>query len=404
MKKILTALLAAAMLLTAMIPMAAAETVEMYGAGTILLKATGMCTYNFEEEQEEDWADAVEEVYIREMPEDPSASEVTEADLVDMMKYTVTTTKVILDSDLFTVDPSTEKEYEVVLRAEGYEDMHLALTIQNKRPVDFTIRTIDGEGNVVETKTLTYEEMEALCTDEVFSSAACPMHGLNSYHAIGVPLKKLLESVGIEFTEGMSLANRVVDAPASIEATEVNTGAKTGYVMENPESYWVKPRFTDNYKLTYEDLYGRERYFLRPWDDAEVSEMLAADGANWSIDARVKLAESGLYDVVEPVVAIQYESFEFNSDPRDPRTTTDVVWDLSKNERGFVFLFGLAMDDDPTTNTCAFDDEAGCYPIVKDESYAGKTAIEEGPDACGNSARQAKLVFGIDIFLEGGKN
>ena len=30
------------------------------------------------------------------------------------------------------------------------------------------------------------------------------------------------------------------------------------------------------------------------------------------------------------------------------------------------------------------------------------TVFEDGFDACGTSARQAKLMFGIDIFLDGG--
>ena len=44
------------------------------------------------------------------MPADIS-EEVTEDMQVDDMKVTVSTTKVILDSDLFAVDPSTEKTY-----------------------------------------------------------------------------------------------------------------------------------------------------------------------------------------------------------------------------------------------------------------------------------------------------
>lgn len=400
MKRFSKMLLVPAALATMAAPMLV-NAAELDAEGTIMLKATGMVTYSFEEEQDEDWADAVENIYIREMPADLS-EEVTDDMLIDDMKFTVSTTKVILDSDLFAVDPSTEKTYEVILRAEDYDDICLGLTIQNKRPNDFTIRTIDGEGNVVSEKVFTYEEMEAMCTEEAYSTAACPMHGMNSYHAIGVTLKSLLESAEVEFTEGMSLAMRVADAPGTIAATEVNTGEKTGYEMENPEKYWIKPRYTDNYKLTYEDLYGRERYFVHPWDDEEVSEKLLEDGANWSFDARAMLADSGLYDVCEPVVAIQYESFEFDIDQRDIRTTTDTMWDLSKNERGFAFLFGLAMDDDPTTWTAAWDDATESYPQIVDESKAGMTVLEDGYDACGISARQAKLMFGIDIFLEGG--
>ena len=377
---------------------------EINGKGSILLKATGMCTYSFEEEQEEDWADNVSAVYIREMPADPASTPVSDSDKVDDAKYTVSTTKVILDSDLFAVDPSTEKEYEVTIKSGDAADYHLALTIQNKRPTEFTVRTIDGSGNVVTSKTFTYEEMEKMCNTEAYYTAACVMHGMNSYHAKGVYLNELLDAAGVEFGSGMSLGMRTADAPASIEATMINKGDKTGVVFDNPESYWMKARYTDNYRLTYEDLYERDRYFIYgPYDDEEVGKMLAADGAAWSIDARAALAESNLYEKVEqPMIAIQYESFEYNTDPRDPRTNTDTVWNLSQNERGFCFLFGLAMDDDPTVNTTAYDDNLKEYPIVTDPSKAGITAFEEGPDACGTSARMAKLLCGIDIFLEGG--
>ena len=59
------------------------------------------------------------DVYVREMPDDPAAMPVSDSDSVDMLKYTVSTTKIILDSDLFPVDPSTDKEYEVTIRSEG---------------------------------------------------------------------------------------------------------------------------------------------------------------------------------------------------------------------------------------------------------------------------------------------
>lgn len=373
------------------------------GTGSIKLTASGMCTYSFEEEQDEVWADAVTDVYVREMPADPAATPLSDSDKVDAAKYTVSTTKVILDSDLFSVDPSTDKEYEVTIQSKDHDDCRLSLTIQNLRPVDFTIRTIDGDGNVVDTYTLSYEEMEALCTHEGYYTAACVMHGMNSYHGKGVLLKDLLANVGVTFTEGMSLAMRVADAPAEIEATETNNGTKTGVTFANPESYWIKPRYTDNYKMTYENLLGRTRYFVyAPWEDAELGAMLEADGGAWSLDARVALAESGLMEEVEPMIAIQYESIQYDGNTTDIRTTTGTMWDLSQNERGFAFLFGLAMDDDTAVNVTAYDDDLKEYPVVEDPSKAGLTALEEGPDPCGTSARIAKLVKGFDIFLEGG--
>ena len=80
MKKLSKMLLIPAALVAMAIPMTGANAAELAGEETVVLKATGMVTYSFEEEQDEDWADAVDTIYIREMPADIS-EEVTE----DMM-------------------------------------------------------------------------------------------------------------------------------------------------------------------------------------------------------------------------------------------------------------------------------------------------------------------------------
>lgn len=46
------------------------------------------------------------------------------------------------------------------------------------------------------------KEMEAMCTEESFSTAACPMHGMNSYHAMGATLKSVLEAADVEVQRG----------------------------------------------------------------------------------------------------------------------------------------------------------------------------------------------------------
>lgn len=370
--------------------------------GTVALKATGMATYSFTEEQDEEWADGITAVYLSEFEDGAEAPELTEDQLVSDEKYTVSTVKMILDSDLFPVDPSTSKTYLVSLEAEGYDTKTVKLTVQNLTPTEFVIRTVDGEGNIEEVKTYTYEELAEMCTTESYFSFGCVMHGLVSAKAEGIPVMDLLADAGIEFVDGMSLAVRTTDAPATIEATEMNSGEKTGEVVENPEKYWMKPRFTDRFKHSYEELYGRTRYFLTaPWEDEKVAEMLTEDEGKFSFEVREALAANPDYmEEVVPMIALKYTTLQYTSDPTDIREAEDDYYDLTANERAFRFFYGLALDDDPTVNVTAYDDELGEYPVVETPENEGKTAIEEGSDACGISARQAMLVFGIDVFTE----
>ena len=65
MKKLSKMLLIPAALVAMAIPMTGANAAELAGEETVVLKATGMVTYSFEEEQDEDWADAVEFISVR---------------------------------------------------------------------------------------------------------------------------------------------------------------------------------------------------------------------------------------------------------------------------------------------------------------------------------------------------
>lgn len=369
-----------------------------------VLKARGTVFFRLKEPQKDGWGKNVTGLYLREAGS--SSEPFTEKDLVDKAKYKVTDVRVDLDSNLFPVKPGTEVNYEMRIESKEAEPMELLFKVKNLRPSTFTIRQFDKEGKVTRTKTYSYEEMEGLCKAEGHYSAGCVMHGLFSFRAQGVLLEDLLADAGFEFKPGMSLACRAVDAPEEIKATELFSSKPTGIVFKNPEKYWIKPRYTHSYKHTYENLMGRERYFLTPqWEDAEIGKTLKDDGIAFSFGAREVLVSKPEYlKPVKPMIAIRYTELQYPKNQEDIRTYKDEFYDLTAEETAFRFLYGLGMDEDPVTNVLSRDQKLNLYPVAKNPENEGKPAIEEGIDPCGTSGRQAMLVFGIDIFEDGSVN
>ena len=367
------------------------------------LKATGIITYSFGEERPEDWANNIKEVYLRKSSDIKEGQPVTDADLIADGKHTVSTVKMLLDSDMFPIAREQSEIYEVTIRSEGSDDYHVGLTVHNRTPDSFTIREIDKAGAVLKEKTFSYDDMAEMCSTEFYISTGCVMHGFANHKAEGLALTDLFEKAGIRFEPGMAMAVRATDSPTSIEATETNNPTKTGVIFDNPEKYWIKPRYTDNFKHTYENLIERKRYFITaPWEDAEIGARLKEDTNKFSFEARELLASKPEYMTeIPPIIALKYTSADYNSDPSDIRTIKNNYHDLTANERAFRFLYGLAIDNDPVVNVTAYDSEKLEYPVVTTPENAGKIAVEEGDDACGLSARMAMLVFGIDVFVDG---
>lgn len=367
------------------------------------LKANGKITFKLNDELADDWLEKITGLYLRRKPTE-AGEPVTEKDLVAKEKYTVGATKIVMDSSLFPVKPEETAEYEITILSEGSEPATMDLKVTNFCPLSFTLRSFDRDGKLKKAKTYSYNELAALCKTEGYYSAGCVMHGLISFHVQGVLLEDLLKDSGFEFSKGMSLACRVTDAPIEIKATLTNEATPTGEIFQNPEKYWIKPRYTDNFKHTYEDLMERERYFVSaPWEDAAIGKILKDDGSAFSFKAREALASNPKYlKPVKPMIALKYTSLQYGSDASDIRSFKDDFYDLTANERAFRFVYGLALDDNPTVNVTAYDKEAKKYPVLETPENKGKIALEEGPDACGTAARQAMLVFGIDIFESGG--
>lgn len=306
----------------------------------------------------------------------------------------------MIDSKLFPVKPSHAISYDLVIQSKDYEDYEIILLVKNLRPVDFTVRSIDKNGNVRKIKSYTYEEMAKMATKEEFYSIGCVMHGLVTLRGQGIYLTDLLKDADIEFGPGMSMAVRATDAPEVVEATKMNSSQKTGLVVQNPQKYWMKPRYAHDFKYTYEDLFQRKRFFLTGvWENTSIKKIIEEDKSKFTFKAREALASDESYmKEVSPMLALKYTSLEYGKNPADIRTFKDKTFDLKADERAFRLLYGIALDDDPTVNVTAFDPEKKEYPIVTTPEHKGKIAVEEGPDPCGLSARSAQLLFGIDIF------
>lgn len=367
------------------------------------LKGNGKIRFKLKEPMDENFVDGIENIYLAlasDSEEKEVSNKLTDKNKVDSEKIFISPIKIAMDSDLVKVEPGNEKSYEIILEGKDKERLAYKVNVKNIRPNDFTIRLLDKDGNVEKEKTYTYDEMKAFAKDEACYSGGCVMHGLFSFKARGVYLKELLDNAGFEFKEGMSLACRVVDAKTEIKATERNSNKKTGEIFKNPEKYWIKPRYTDNFKHKYEDLYKRDRYFvIAQWEDEEIGKILTEDKSKYSFTAREALAKNEKFLIkVEPMIALEETSLQYNKNKTDVRTFGDEKYGLFAEEIGFRFLYGAALDNDPVMNVTAYDREKKEYPLVETPENIGKKAIEEGYDACGTSARQAKYVFGIDIF------
>ncbi|PIE53909.1 MAG: hypothetical protein CSA35_08875 [Dethiosulfovibrio peptidovorans] len=372
----------------------------------VSLKARGSISFNVHTEHDKEWVDNITGLYLRKKTGSPANQKmdlVSEKNLVDKGKYAINTVRITMDSDLFSLKPEEVAEYEICITSKGADPVLMTLKVTNYRPLTFTLRMFDKNGKLKKVKSYTFDEMKKLAKTEGYYSSGCVMHGLISFRAQGVLLKDLLADAGFEFSKGMSLACRTTDAPTEIKATKVNSSTRTGEVMQNPQKYWIKPRSTNKYKHTYEELLGRKRYFVSaPWDDTTIGQILKDDGRKFSFSARESLASNPKYLIpVHPIIAIKYTELQYNSNSADIRTFQDKFYDLTADERAFRFLYGLALDDDPVVNVTAYDKEAKEYPVVETPENKGKIALEEGHDPCGTTARQAKNVFGIDIFEDG---
>ncbi len=367
------------------------------------LKGSGKIKLKFKETIGDEFAESVDKVYFRLAPDvkdGKAPTPPTDADLIDLEKAIVSPVSLILKSELVDVKPNEKKAYEITLHTSDDKSLVFIMNIANIKPMDFTVRVIAKDGSVKSEKVFSYDEMKEMGTSESYYSGGCVMHGLFSHKAKGVYLMDLFEKAGVEFKEGMSFACRAVDAKTEIQATERNSSKKTGETFNNPERYWMKPRYTNDFKQTYENIFGRDRYFITAqWDDEEIGKILADDGNKFSFGAREALAKNDKYLVkVEPMIALQEVGIQYNRDKDDIREFDDSKYGLFEDEIGFRFLYGLAMDNDPVVNVTSYDKEKKEYPVVETPENAGKKAIEEGSDACGTSARMAKYVFGIDVF------
>ncbi len=365
------------------------------------LKGSGKIKLKLKEPIDENFIEKIEKTYLR-LAEENNSKELSDEDVINSEKIFISPINIVMDSDLVDIKAGEKKSYEIILESKENKKIAYKLNIENIRPNNFTIRLLNKDGVVQKEKTYTYDEMKALAKNEAFYSGGCVMHGLINFKGRGIYLKDLFKDAGFEFKEGMSLACRVVDAETEIEATERNSSKKTGEVFKNPEKYWIKPRYTDNFKHSYENLYNRDRYFVvAQWEDEEIGKILAEDEGKYSFNAREALAKNKDFLIkVEPMIALEATSLQYNKNKADIRTFGDEKYGLFAEEIGFRFLYGAALDNDPVENVTAYDKEKNEYPVIKTPENAGKKAIEEGDDACGTSARQAKYVFGIDIFLE----
>jgi len=302
-----------------------------------------------------DWADSVTSVSIVDLRDD-SVQVLTED------QFTVTSSKISLyrtDEDPIMSVTTAERtaDFEILVAAEGYEDLDETYTVNMYGAQTFQLRYLDGDGNIITSKTFTKAEIMAMSqSEELYYNTICSMTGLRSFRAKGAYLSDLLDAAGIDFSEGMTMVLRTND----MAETENDSTTEDAY-------------YSTYGTFTYEEMMGTARY---AFTDIYTNETLKADilsCGKFDEDVRTLLGSTAQKTEVDPLIAYNYIELQY------PQTGGESIYnydysDLTGYENSFRFLFGIAMDEENSSmisdTTTTWSASYGVFGIdIIDENY-----------------------------------
>ena len=247
----------------------------------------------------------------------------------------------ILRTDKKPIFSQTErsKDYAIVVKAAGYDDVTSTMPVINYGSKAFTVRYVNDAGQVAAEKVFPMEELKshANAKAEQYYTVGCGMAGMRMFVGDGVLLEDLLKGAGIPVGPGQQIQIRTNDKTTS------ENDPQTGGSYAVGEGY-----YRPNGLFTYEHLLGRPRYFVdvyKTGSEAAITALLASmnkQGGNWSEETRT-LAYGFSRTEVKPLIAWDYKEDIFKSDQTKP-TKSDYSQNV-QNERAFRFLFGTALAD-----------------------------------------------------------
>ncbi len=244
-----------------------------------------------------------------------------------------------------SVDPANpkktlrEKQYDIKIEATGYQPLAQKVTLKNYGAKSFQVRRLDANGKVLQKKSYTLAQLKELGEkkDQNYQTY-CGMAGLRTFKADGVLLTDILADAKIDFKPGMTLKLRT------------NDKAKTENDSTTDNAYFFMGNFTQ------ENLMKPRYYFpavFHPENTTLIEAMkngtFVSNPATESEATRQALGGSDGKNPVTPLIAWDYDEKVFKSDQTAP--SQDNYSKLISNERGFRFLYGIAMEDGKENET-----------------------------------------------------
>ena len=238
-------------------------------------------------------------------------------------QYKVDENGISIDSTVFA--KAKRASYKLVISAKHYADVTADVTVNDYGAENFYVRMVDEDGNVLQSKAYTKEEMIKMSDQKnKYYQTVCGMRGITSFKADGIYVEDLLKNAGITFGSGMTFKLRT------------NDNAATGNDPVDENAYYSKAEFS------YESLMGERYAFPEIYTNADLKDKLLAAG---KFDETMRtLLGTSKKESVRPMIAYQYVENIYRNDQSDLK---DAAYsDLIANERGFRFLLGVAMDKD----------------------------------------------------------
>ena len=279
--------------------------------GSISVAKTGVGTVSFGfNDYSELWKGAISSVTV-------------DGTALTSKQYKVDENGISIDSTVFA--KAKRASYKLVISAKHYADVTADVTVNDYGAENFYVRMVDEDGNVLQSKAYTKEEMIKMSDQKnKYYQTVCGMRGITSFKADGIYVEDLLKNAGITFGSGMTFKLRT------------NDNAATGNDPVDENAYYSKAEFS------YESLMGERYAFPEIYTNADLKDKLLAAG---KFDETMRtLLGTSKKESVRPMIAYQYVENIYRNDQSDLK---DAAYsDLIANERGFRFLLGVAMDKD----------------------------------------------------------
>lgn len=264
--------------------------------------------------------------------------------------YTITQGSLSIKSTLFDTEgqktPKT-KAYTVTIESDVYADVSQEVTVTYYGSSSFTIRILDGNNNVIKSKTFTEEEIREFAENPetggkgIMYSTACSMTGSRAFKGDGAYLSALIEDAG--FVEGKDFNPETTTAKFrtndSNRETDLNDDPTVNSYFNMINTAYTE-LMADRYY--FQDLYDHGSELYKTYaESAEVDQDDDKAVEAHNLKLREAMAKS---DKVEVQSMIAYEFVEDPNVDLDDSPLTDVAYDSNlAADKCFRFLLGTSM-------------------------------------------------------------